>query len=602
MRLPWLGPAARCRAARVTTAIRHSPDPPQSEHEKSLRPGNQRSPWGIAAVALVAGLLQVLASVLLGLAKLDRFVAAANESVTIYLVVAALIGAASLSIWMVRDRPPILVTLLLLWPLGLWFGMRGRISVLGLAYHGEFVLHHFAALLCLVLAIAVPIGWIRDRQLGPARFVPAALAIPGALLLAGAHLGRIPIGPEILAARGLSTSGAALLLLAWPCAAGLFWKQLGPAQRRPLVLVLLLPIALRIGLAGPHALSGELVTGAGITAIGAAIVVTSIATLVILRPRIEPWVLAAVGLICLIGCALFYGLYEHYFGRLEDGLGGLLQSLFGFVVPYPPYVDNIRSAALMMGLFFMFVTVYAALVSAEDRVRGIALGLMAIAGLGLSSPHLVLMLGVGALLVIEGLLPGAPYRELEPEFDLSRFEAEIDADLQEVGRASTSVAVQACVESLAERLGLDPPTCVETGSRAQTIGLRGDLDGTPIDLRARINLHARDTGLIDPSATRIEIIVGLPGLGEPIFELIPDVGQRGQRPAHLIARSHRVHGELRALEAFGDAPLDALSSFPTAYLRAWDGGVDVELGRELHGLRVDNLEALVRGLARAVRG
>jgi hypothetical protein len=586
MRLPWPGPAARCRAARVTAEIRHSPQ--GGNHDAEDLPG--RSPWGIAAVALVAGLLQVVASIVLGLAKLDRFLAAANEGVTIYLVVAALIGAAALSIWMVRERPPIAVALLMLWPLGLWYGLRPHVTVLGLAYHGEFVLHHFAALLCLVLAIIVPIGWARDRRLGPARFVPAALAIPGALALAGAHLGHIPVGPGYLSSPGLSTTGAALLLLAWPCAAALFWKQLGPAQRRPLALLLLLPIVVRIAWAGPHGLSGEPVQDLGVTAIGAAIIVTAIATLVLLRPRIEPWVLIAVGLICLIGSMFFYYLYEQGFGELEDGLGGLLQSLFGFVVPYPSYVGDVRSAALMMGLFFMFVTVYAALVSAEDRVRGIALGLMVVAGLGFSSPHLVLMLGVGALLVIEGLLPGAPYRELEPSFDLSRFEAEIDADLGEA-HPGTLVAVRACVESLAERLGLDPPTDVETGPNAGMIGLRGEIGGPFLDLRARV----------DPSAARIEIIVGLPGLGEPVFELIPDPGQRGQRPAHLIARSHRVHGELRALEAFGDGPLDALSSFPTAYLRAWDGGVQVDLGRELHGLRVDTLEALVRSLAKVVQ-
>ncbi|MFO7561159.1 MAG: hypothetical protein R6X02_00845 [Enhygromyxa sp.] len=539
--------------------------------------------------------MQVLASIVLGLAKLDRFLSAANEGPTIYLVVAALIGAAALSIWMVRERPPIAVALLFLWPIGLWYALRPRVTVLGLAYHGEFVLHHFAALLCLVLAITVPLGWARDRRLGPARFVPAALAIPGALALVGAHLGQIPIGPGYLASPGLSTTGAALLLLAWPCAAGLFWKQLGPAQRRPLALILLLPIALRIGFAGPHALSGELVEGPGITAVGAAIVVTAIATLILLRPRIEPWVLVAVGLICLIGSMFFYYLYQQGFGELEDGLGGLLQSLFGFVVPYPSYVGEVRSAALMMGLFFMFVTVYAALVSAEDRVRGIALGLMVVAGLGFSSPHLALMLGVGALLVIEGLLPGAPHRELEPsfdlsKFDLSKFEAEIDEELEGDGHPGTLVAVRACVESLAERLGLEPPTHVELGPNAAAIGLRGEIDGPFLDLRARV----------EPSATRIEIIVGLPGLGEPTFELIPDPGQRGQRPAHLIARSHRVHGELRALEAFGDAPLDALSSFPTAYLRAWEGGVQIDLGRELHGLRVDSLEALVRSLARVV--
>ncbi|HLT39506.1 MAG TPA: hypothetical protein VK034_24650, partial [Enhygromyxa sp.] len=87
----------------MTTEIRHSPEPDLV---------GARSPWGIAAVALVAGLLQVVASVVLGLAKLDRFLAAANEGATVYMVVAALVAAAALSIWMVRERPPIAVALL----------------------------------------------------------------------------------------------------------------------------------------------------------------------------------------------------------------------------------------------------------------------------------------------------------------------------------------------------------------------------------------------------------------------------------------------------------------------------------------------------------
>ncbi|HVH98727.1 MAG TPA: hypothetical protein VM869_08455 [Enhygromyxa sp.] len=533
----------------------------------------------------------MVASIVLGLASLENFLAAANEGARIYLVVAALIAAAGLSIWMVRDRTPIAVALLLLWPLGLWYGLRQHITGLGLAFHGEFVLHHFAALLCLVLAVMVPIGWVRDTRLGPARFVPAALAVPGAIALASAHLGQIPVGPAWLTSPSLATIGAALLLLAWPCAAVVFWRQLGPPQRRPLALVLLLPVVVRLGFAGPQGLSGELVDGFGVTAIGAAIVLTSIVTLVLLRPRVELWVLIVVGLICLLGSMFFYYLYEHGFGELEDGLGGLLQSLFGFQVPYPSYVDDVRSAALMMGLFFLVVTVYAALVSAEDRVRGIALGLMAVAGIGFSSPHLVLMLGTGALLMIEGLLPGAPFRELAPRFDLRRFEAELeDSGVRPAAGSSSVAAVHACIVGLAERLGLPAPTLVHTGPDTAAIGLRGEIDGPLLDLRARI----------DASATRIEIVVGLPGRGEPTFELVPDAGARGQRPAHLLARSHRVHGELRALEAFGDAPLDALTSFPGAYLRAWDGGVQIDLGRELHGLRVDNLEALVRSLARVV--
>jgi hypothetical protein len=562
----------------VSAESRHHPEP-----EGSRR--SERSFWGIAAVALAAGLLQIIASVALGMASLDRFTAAANERPAIYMVVAVLIGAGSLSIWLMRERFTIALMLAAVWPLGMWYALRQHTSWLGLAYHGEFVLHHLSAVLCLFVAIGVPLAWAFDDRLGKVRWFPALFAVPGTLALVGSHLGRAPLGPLWLADRSLATTGAALLLLAWPVAIAVFWRQLGPRQRRPLAVLLLLPLVVRVGAAGWDGLSGELVPHEHIVWVGSALIVTGIAALLLLRPRLEYWVLAVVGVICLVGSMFAYWLYEHGFGELEDGLGGLLQSLFGFVIPYPSYVDDTRSAALMMGLFFMFVTVYSALVSAEDRVRGIALGLMVIAGIGFSSPHLALMFGTGALLVIEGLLPGAPARELEA--------APSHITDHDQGTAPTEgqlARVHAVLDGLAERLGLDPPTEVATGRLAVSFGLRGEVGSSVLDVRARV----------EPSSARIELSVGLPGRGDPVFELIPDPGKRGQRPAHLLARSHRLHGEMRALEAFGDAPLDALTCFPTAYLRAWDGGVSVDLGRELVGLRVDHLEALVRSLARAL--
>jgi hypothetical protein len=189
-------------------------------------------------------------------------------------------------------------------------------------------------------------------------------------------------------------------------------------------------------------------------------------------------------------------------------------------------------------------------------------------------------------LVIEGMLPGAPDRELDAVPSHSAYVPDHDPAPTEGELAR----VHAVLDGLAERLGLDPPTEVATGPHAVSFGLRGEVGSSVLDVRARV----------EPSSARIELSVGLPGRGDPVFELIPDPGKRGQRPAHLLARSHRLHGEMRALEAFGDAPLDALTCFPTAYLRAWDGGVSVDLGRELVGLRVDHLEALVRSLARAL--
>lgn len=543
---------------------------------------------------MVAGLLQIVASVALGMARTERFAQAAAERPGIYLLVAALLTAAVFTVWLVRDRPALALTLALAWPLGLWAGLRGRATGLGLAFHGEFVVHHFSALLCLAIAVSLPIAWARDQRLGPLRFAPALLAIPGAVLLAGAHVAPMEVGPAVFARPWVPTVGAGLLLATWPVSAAVFWTRMGPGLRRPIVWILMLPVVLRLVFAGVSGLSGELIEPERIPWLGAGVVVTAIATLLLLRPRVDRWLMAVIGAICLLGSMFFYYFYEHGFGELEDGLGGLLQSLFGFQVPYPPYADDLRSAALMMGLFFIFVTVYASLVSAEDRSRGIALGLMMIAGLGLSSPHLALMLGAGAMLFVETLLPGAPHRELVPRSPFARqviaeLDSADDSDGDEPQPGSASADVRAVLGNLADRLGSQAPATVETDA-GWMLDLRDELDGRPFDLRARV----------EASATRIELIIGLPGRGDPIFELVPDVGDRGQRPAHLLARSHRVVGATRSLEALGDPPLDALTRFPTAYLRAWEAGLQVDLGRDLDGVSVDALEALVRSLTRVV--
>lgn len=361
----------------------------------------QPSPWGIASIALVAGLLQIVASIALGMAKLDAFAEAAQQSAFPSMVVAILLCAAIGSIWQMRERPSIALALALAWPAGLWMGLGDRVSPLALAYHGEFILHHFCAVLSAVLVVMVPLGWARDRAMGPLRWLPAVFALPGTLLLSLAHLGRLPGAMPGWGSPMITIVGGSLVLLAWIVAATAFWTRMGPPDRRPIALLLLVPILTRLALTGPSGFVGALVRDDHIVYLGSAIVVTSVLVLLLLRPRLERWVLVVVGTICLIGSMFFYYLYQHGFGELEDGLSGLLQSLFGFQVPYPSYVDQVRSAAFMMGLFFAFVTVYASLVSSEDRECGIALGLVMIAGLGFSSPHLVLMCAGGALMLLE---------------------------------------------------------------------------------------------------------------------------------------------------------------------------------------------------------
>jgi len=539
------------------------------------------SPWGIASIALVAGLLQIIASVALGMAKLDAFTAASIERPLMYMALAVLVAAAVGSIWLVRERQNIALALGLIWPAGLWFGLRGKLSGLGLAYHGEFILHHFSAVLALALAGIVPLIWARDRRLGPARWLPALFALPGALALGLAHVGKLPGAPAAWALPTLAIVGGALLLMAWPLSVGLFWTRLGPPERRPIAAILLLPVLVRLGFVGAPGIAGELVPDHAIPWLGGAIVVTSVLTLLLLRPRLERWVLVVVGTICLIGSMFFYYLYQHGFGELEDGLSGLLQSLFGFQIPYPSYVDEVRSAALMMGLFFVFVTVYASLVSTEDRTRGIALGLMVIAGLGFSSPHLVLMLGAGALLFVETLLPGAAFRELRGAGGVEGALAGLDGAERPAIEVASMIKL---AESLAERLvGLEGAVVAES-KHGTAIAVRGSLDEVPIKLVMRIS----------PKEAQFELTAGRVGT-QLLFELIPDSGQGGARPEHPISRTHRALGNLRALGELSDHPLDALFGHETSHVVVWEAGVRV-VGDPRVGL--DRLESLVRASPR----
>ena len=55
-------------------------------------------------MALVAGFFQIIASIALGLASLERFTSAADERPAIYMVMVVLISAGALAVWIVRER------------------------------------------------------------------------------------------------------------------------------------------------------------------------------------------------------------------------------------------------------------------------------------------------------------------------------------------------------------------------------------------------------------------------------------------------------------------------------------------------------------------
>ena len=140
-------------------------------------------------------------------------------------------------------------------------------------------------------------------------------------------------------------------------------------------------------------------------------------------------------------------------------------------------------------------------------------------------------------------------------------------------------------ERLAERLAFAAPARVDR-DEGPMLALRGELNNVPLDLRLR-----SENRQVQLSAT-----IGHPGRSAPPFRLIPDSGKRGLRPMHLLARSHRAHGDSRELETLDDSLLDALVPLPNTELKLWDAGAQVDFGDR--NANADRLEALLRATTR----
>jgi hypothetical protein len=286
------------------------------------------------------------------------------------------------------------------------------------------------------------------------------------------------------------------------------------------------------------------------------------------RPRLEIWLHAIVTLGSALATAALYVTYRHQFGILEDGLDGLTRSIFGFPLPYPAHVTSWKVLVVMVAIFFMISTVYGSLVATRERNVGLALGLLAVTGIGMSSPQLVLMGGLGYAWLLESA------RQQAPAQAPSRPPA---APLSEI------------LTDVAPELGLSPPVELDEG-KTKVLAVDGEFGGAPLRIRA----HKK------AEQWRVQLTLGLPGRGRPICELIPDNGDGGARPAHPLGTSHRVKGQLRYLENLGDGPLDALLAFPGARTRIWAAGVEVELGEDLAALQGETLTTLVRHLLTVV--
>jgi hypothetical protein len=516
----------------------------------------------LAALALLAGVFQLLAGIRLGLARTDALETAATEGAGIYILATLAASLGLVAIWLLRRRPLVAVGALLLWELLVFWPLYYRTSLLGLALHGEVIAHHFVTILSAILCVALPLRWAQRRDLGRVRTAPLLLAALAVAALVSAHLLSNTGFPTL---RWLEQVGAALLLTSTVAGLVALWRHTHAQRARVFFIALFAVLILRIALAGLDGLSGALVPATRVPLLMTFAVLASALGFFLIRPHLGLLLMALVSAGSAVVTVFFYWVYRNDFGHIEDSIGPLAQSLCGFTLPYPSYVEGWKITVVVFAIFFVLNTAYTCLLSAPDRERGIALGLLVTAGLGLTSPQLVLMVGAAFLLFLDTL-----GRVPEPAADEPKLDP---VDL---------------LAMLTEGLGFPGPIVLDEDA-GRVVAVRGVVGDTSVDLRARPD---GDEGW------RILLRVGVVGRGRAALELIPEAGSRGRRPPHEIGSTHRLRGEPRDLEALGDGPLDALVPFPSARARFWEAGSEVDLGDDPSLLDADSLAALVRALAR----
>lgn len=515
----------------------------------------------LAAAAAFAGVLQLVATLELSLSSDAAVMRAAREGPTIYLVTAAVVAAfAGLVAW--QRRRPLLVQIGLGLPglVGAVLLIRLAGSTLGLAYHGELLLHHFLSALCAAACVAVPLSWGADPALGRLRLVPAVPAVAGASLLLAEHLGRAPDAPIGL----VGQVGTVSLLVAAPLAMAALWRNLQPPALRLAALVLLLPLTVRCALGGSSVLTGMPLGTDAAAPVLAALGLAALIGAVLVRPRAERGLHGVALALSAVACFTLQRSYTQHFGELEAAVGQLARSLLGFELPYPGYLPGWRIVAGMLALFVVFALTTTSLLSRREHVRGLCLVILLCAGLGLSTPQLVLMTGAGLLLALDTLAgaPAPPSRTTPPPRPL-----------------------EAIVAEAAVLLGLPAPTVLEQ-QRGAVVAMRGEVERVAVDLRARQ----------DRAGWVVVLQAGVLGRGAPDVELVP--GREGDEPHPLVA-GHRARGDARRLERLPESFLLALAAFPEHRTRVFPGGCQVELGGRLDGLDAAALAAVLRGMSEA---
>lgn len=520
------------------------------------------SPPALAAAGAIAGLAQLIASVGLGLSNPEAIARAAREGPRVYILCVVLLAGGGALAWVLRRRPAVALACAAGGlALAVLLARLLKFTRHGLAYHGEFILHHFLTLLCAAICVVLPLQWLRDRKLPRLRVLPLVPAALAAVALLAEHI----TAPDVPGPLG--RIGAALLLISLPIALLALWRSLGPLRLRLWLIACLAPIGVRVALGGAESLAGVTLGLTAVFPVMLAMLFASLACMFLLRPQVE----TVLRLIAAVGAAVMtlglYRVYLHRFGDLEGDLGGLVRSLFGFDLPYPGTVPEWQLTGAMLGLFILFSSVSAALISQRDHLRGLGLALMITAGLGLTSPQLTLMLGAGFLVLVDATA-GAP-----PDPVLLTHEPPPEP-------------LEAIFQRAAARLGLPEPVALEQAS-GRVLAVRGErvveAEGAP-PTRVAVHLRARD-GRRGPA---VELTLGVPGRDRPDVEL--SLGPDGPR----------VRGNVRRLESVSETLLATLTDFPGHRLRLWTGGAQFEFGPRLARLDAARLGDIIDQLARAV--
>ncbi len=522
------------------------------------------APAQLVTAAVIVGLLQIMAAVLLCLATPEARAQVAGEGSMTYILAASGVTGSWLVAWILWARLGLAGALG--WGLPLGVGLLGTglavglsastASALGFIYYGEFLAHHFLALLGAAICLLVGQRWARESDLGGLRAAPLLLASLGALLLVGQHLASLPlIG---LDAQLPWQIGSIALLLSIPAGLVLLWRELAWVERG-LAVAALIPLAVRVAIGGTAGLSGTAPGVSGALPMVTALTIAGIAAFILLRPRVDAFA-RVVSL--AVGAGVSYKLDAIYQGPrfqfLEQRIGGLVRSVLGFELPYPTFIAGWKAATATVAVFTMTAAIVAALLDRRLRPRALGLALIVVAGFGLTSPQLLLMHAAGSLAFLASLREGAVIPVLPV---LSPPPDEPELILAEV----------------AERLEIEAPVVIEEAS-GTVIALRGEHQRNALDLRARSS---------DGRHWKIVLRFGVIGRGGADAEVLPG-GEDG----------HRLRGEARLVGNEESGVLAALSAFPTANARFWEAGCEITLGEDLGRFSGASVEALIRALGR----